>query len=477
MNFLNTLGILGALNLLVENPLFRASKGAAPMPVPEVKPASFSFSQPLPDKYSLQRETEIAVTSPKLATTLPSLEQESPDLESWRRIYKSLYSTTPEPQPMEIGGGGGETPPSLGDFSNLTPSFTSPAYWGGFTPSYAQKTGSFWGDLSKSLGVALSDMKSMKDFISIGAMLGMPFGPALSVLGVLGLSEKSSLNPVNNPAVRSALNEIFSQSKEAKSIFGTQKAFEGFLGGLFGYGSALKGVKEATNLKSYFETLLGYMPTKVQFETMRTNAMDTVRGLGMALANFRDFTTYRDFVNNSRKFGWLETYPTFHDYATLTDIATTLGLSPKSIAPAYVFGFFDRFTALELTDPALAHTIAREALVESNRHYAREMTQEAINNYRDTVKNNPQMEEEAFKEFAQAVLDAYAKEREANNRNMSILDLTDVSLSATTSSAASESKGISEGFSGEPADFSDIAEAFGGLDKDTEAASGYGDIY
>ncbi len=69
----------------------------------------------------------------------------------WSRIYKDLYPEEPKTQPPDYSGGGGEggAPPSLGDFSGLTPSFTSPSFWGGFTPSYARTTGSFLGDLAR----------------------------------------------------------------------------------------------------------------------------------------------------------------------------------------------------------------------------------------------------------------------------------------------------------------------------------------
>ncbi len=392
--------------------LLNAAGGAMPIPaapVAENFPISPSIS-PLP-------------------TQTTSTQQKSSDREAWAEIYnkKDVNDIMEEIKEELSGGEGTDTgPPAPGDFSGLTPSFTSPGFWGGFTPSYAQKTGSFWGDLAKSLNTTLGSLQSMKDFAKIGFMMGMhPLGVALAPFGFLSLTEKSSLNPVNNPQVRGALMEVFEQSPIAKSVFGSKKAFEGFLSGMFGYGSSLKGITEPKNLSSYFNELLGYTPTKTQLENMRVNAMDTVRGLGMALApqTNKAFTSYKDFINNVRSFGWFDAYPSFTDFARAFDISTTIGLSPRETAIAYTTGFFDKFNINDiLSNP--------QEIASQVKEYVSDLAMRAdLQRAVEKARSNPDKIDEALKEM----LAAYETREKARKTDLSYFEAKELQEKAIES--------------------------------------------
>jgi len=390
------------------NPLVNAASGAIPFPVPSLPPPELPSLQP-----------------PSLSLTQIS-SSETSDLDSWQKIYRNLYRQELNEKTEDIlssflAGEGGTSPTLPGDFSSLAfTSPTSPNFWGGFTPSYAQTTGNFLGDLAKSFQTTIAALSGLKDFAKLGVLLGMPFGPALAVLGALSFTESSSLNPVNNPAIRQGLMELFDTSTRAQSLFGSKKAFEGFLGGMFGYGSALKGITPPKNLSSYYQELLGYVPTTAQLNTMRANALNSVRGLAMALnpQTASAFNTYKDFANKVREYGFLNTYPTFHEFAEVFDIATHLGVTPKAIAPAIVFDYHTKYNIEDFLDEKLRPEILQDLLDFSNRMYAR-LDILDIQDLTSKLRNN----EITWNDWAERVLEAYARLDEARRRNISYLDV------------------------------------------------------
>ncbi len=301
----------------------------------------------------------------------------------------------------------------------------------------------------------------------MGCWLPHPLGVGLSVLGFLGLTERSSLSPINNPQVRSALMEIYNQSP-AKAVFGSPKAFEGFLSGMFGYGSTLKGVKSPANLSGYFKEILGYVPTPKQIEQMRTNAMDTVRGLGMALApqTHQAFTTYRDFVNNIRSLGWYDTFPTFADFAKAFDISSVLGISVRDVAIAYSLGFFGKYNIEDLlSNPK---SIAAEVQDFVNDMAMRADLQDAVNK----AKSNPNMIDEALKEM----LEAYETRDRARQNNMSYFEAKEMLEKAQESITEAILGELAGGHLGGVAAVDAVASSLGGDAALSDLGGGGSDI-